>query len=153
MKNLKYLILLLLFFVGASAFAQNSLVIDLRDGSSTTILLNKRPRVTFDDRQINIVSSSIKMEFNCKDVKNWHFTDNSSSIEAVSIDAKFTIEDNTLVISGIKESTTVTLYTINGVVVKQSNSTNGLCTIPLNDIPAGFYITTYNNTTFKFQRK
>ena len=154
MKHLKPLILFLLFFVGVNAFAQNTLVVDLRDGSSATFLLAEKPCVTFVGRQMNIVSSSASMEFERGDVKNWHFVDNLSSIVAIADkDAEFAVNGNALVISGVKDNTAITLYNVSGVVVKQSAVDGDICTIPLNDLSAGLYIVTYNNTTFKFLKK
>ena len=153
MKHLKPLLLLLLFFAGATAFAQSALVVDLRDGSSATFLLDEKPRVTFAGRQINIVSLYASMEFERSDVKNWHFTDNYTSIDVVDLDAKFTVDGKTLVINGVKDGTAITLYNVSGVVVRQSTAIAGICTIPFDDLPVGLYIVTYNNTTFKFLKK
>ena len=94
------------------------------------------------------------MEFERGDVKNWHFVDNLSSIDAIADkDAEFAVNGNALVISGVKDNTAITLYNVNGVVVKQSAVDGDICTIPLNGLSAGLYIVTYNNTTFKFLKK
>ena len=153
MKHLKLLLSFMLLFVGATAFAQNALVVELRDGSSATFLLADKPRVTFAVEQLNIVSPSASMEFNRSDIKNWHFASAPTSIEDVTVDAKATLEGNNLVITGITEDTAITLYTVSGAVVKRSAAINGNCTIPLDDLTAGLYLVKHNNTTFKFLKK
>lgn len=153
MKHLKLLISFMLLFVCATAFAQSALVVELRDGSSATFLLAEKPRVTFAGGQMDIVSSSASMEINRCDVKNWHFSALPTSIDNAAVDAKAMLEGNNLVISGISEETTITLYTVSGAVVKRSTVINGNCIIPLDGLTAGVYLVRYNNTTFKFLKK
>ena len=143
----------MLLFVGMTAFAQSALVVELRDGSSATFLLAEKPRVTFAGEQMDIVSLSASMEINRRDVKNWHFSALPTSIDNAAVDAKAMLEENNLVISGITEETTITLYTVSGAVVKRSTVINGNCTIPLDDLTVGLYLVKYNNTTFKFLKK
>ena len=153
MKHLKLLLSFMLFFATATAFAQSTLVVELRDGSNATFQLAEKPRVTFVGEQFNIVSSSASMEINRSDVKNWHFESATTSVDDITVEAKATLDGNTLIISGITENTAITLYTVSGAVVKRSTATNGICTIPLDGLTAGIYFVTYNNTTFKFFKK
>ena len=153
MKHLRLFLLFMLFFATATAFAQSILVVELRDGSNATFQLAEKPRVTFVGEQLNIVSSSASMEINRSDVKNWHFELAATSVDGITVEAKATLDGNTLIISGITENTAITLYTVSGAVVKRSTANDGICTIPLDGLTAGVYFVTYNNTTFKFFKK
>ena len=153
MKHLRLFLSFILFFATATAFAQSTLVVELRDGSNATFQLAEKPRVTFVGEQLNIVSSSASMEINRSDVKNWHFESATTSVDDITVEAKATLDGNTLIISGISEETTITLYTVSGAVVKRSTVINSNCTIPLDGLTAGVYFVTYNNTTFKFFKK
>ena len=153
MKHLRLFLLFMLFFATATAFAQSTLVVELRDGSNATFQLAEKPRVTFVGEQLNIVSSSASMEINRSDVKNWHFESATTSVDDITVEAKATLDGNTLIISGITENTAITLYTVSGAVVKRSTANDGICTIPLDGLTAGVYFVTYNNTTFKFFKK
>ena len=144
---------MLLLFVVATASAQSALVVELRDGSNATFLLAESPRVTFAGEQLSIVSSSATMEFNCRNVKNWHFVDTPSSVENIAAEAKVKLEGGALLISGITDDTAIALYSVDGVAVKHSAVIGGTCTISLDDIQAGIYIVKFNNTTFKFLKK
>ena len=95
-----------------TAPAQSALVIELRDGSNATFLLAENPRVTFSGEQLSIVSSSAAMEFNRSDVKNWHFADTPSSVENITAEAKAKLEGGALLISGITDDRTITLYSV-----------------------------------------
>ena len=153
MKHLRLFLSFMLFFATATAFAQSTLVVELRDGSNATFQLAEKPRVTFVGEQLNIVSSSASMEINRSDVKNWHFESATTSVDDITVEAKATLDGNTLIISGITENAAITLYTVSGTVVKCSTANDGICTIPLDDLTAGVYFVTYNNTTFKFFKK
>ena len=153
MKHLRPFLSFILFFATATAFAQSTLVVELRDGSNATFQLAEKTRVTFVGEQLNIVSSSASMEINRSDVKNWHFESATTSVDDITVEAKATLDGNTLIISGISEETTITLYTVSGAVVKRSTVINSNCTIPLDGLTAGVYFVTYNNTTFKFFKK
>ena len=153
MKLFKQLFTMLLLFVVAAASAQSALVVELRDGSNATFLLAENPRMTFAGEQLSIVSSSATMEFNRRDVKNWHFADTPSSVENITAESKAKLEGGALLISGITDDTAIALYSVDGVAVKHSAVIGGTCTISLDDIPAGIYIVKFNNTTFKFRKK
>ena len=144
---------MLLLFVVVTASAQSALVIELRDGSNATFLLAEKPCVTFVGELLNIVSSSVSMELKRGDVKNWRFSGTPSSVENVAEDAKVTLEDNALLVSGVTDGAAIVLYTVGGVVVKRSEVIEGGCTILLDDLSAGVYIVKYNNTVFKFIKK
>ena len=158
MKKLKTLTLLLLLTFSATAFAQSTLVIELRDGSNATFLLSEMPRITFAGEEMNINSSTNAIDFLRSDVKKYHFTeepviDTPASIADTAVEPKSIIEHNTLAVSGVAPNTKITLCTTNGVVVKHAVATDGNCTIPLNSLSTGLYIVTYNNTTFRFLKK
>lgn len=42
---------------------RNALVVHLKDGTSTTFLLDDEPRATFSNGALKVVSSSLSMEF------------------------------------------------------------------------------------------
>lgn len=153
MKKLKTLGLLLVLMIGTTTFAQKALVVELRDGSSTTLSLSETPRITFSGERMSIFSSAASMDFLRSDIKNYHFVDTPSSIDETIAPSQAVIESNTLKVSGVAPNTAITLYAVNGVVVKHAVATAGHCTITLNDLTAGLYIVTYNNTTFKFLKK
>ena len=156
MKHLRRLLIVLLLLVAfkASAAADNtSLVVELRDGSTTNFLLADKPKVTFTAEQMNIVSSAFSMEFDRADVKNFHFVnDDATSVEApMEPDAK--VEGNTLILSGIDDGTAIVIYNTSGLPVKHVVAVGGNCTVSLDGLAAGVYIVTFKNTTFKFLKK
>ncbi len=153
MKNRILLILLLLFPVAMSAQGHNTLVIEMRDGSSASFPLAEKPRITFSGELMNIVSSTADMEFVRADVRKYRFADAITSVEEAAATPETVIDGNTIVISGVPDGTAVTVYTANGVAVMQSTAVCGSCTLSLENLSTGLYIVNYNNTSIKLLKK
>ena len=146
--------LLLLVTVKLSAIEYTTLIVDMRDGSSAMVQLIEKPTITFDGEMMKIVSSKTTLEFSRSDVKKYRFSRHEvSSVEELSLSPQATIEDNTIVVSGIADGTAVTVYTTNGTVVCSAVADGGSCILSLDSLPSALYIVTYNNTTIKFFKR
>ena len=146
--------LLLLVTVKLSAIEYTSLIVDMRDGSSAMVQLIEKPTITFDGEMMKIVSSKTTLEFSRSDVKKYRFSRHEvSSVEELSLSPQATIEDNTIVVSGIADGTAVNVYTTSGTVVCSAVADGGSCILSLDSLPSALYIVTYNNTTIKFFKR
>ena len=146
--------LLLLVTVKLSAIEYTTLIVDMRDGSSAMVQLIEKPTITFDGEMMKIVSSKTTLEFSRSDVKKYRFSCHEvSSVEELSLSPQATIEDNTIVVSGIADGTAVTVYTASGTVVCSAVADGGSCILSLDSLPSALYIVTYNNTTIKFFKR
>ena len=146
--------LLLLVTVKLSAIEYTTLIVDMRDGSSAMVQLIEKPTITFDGEMMKIVSSKTTLEFSRSDVKKYRFSCHEvSSVEELSLSPQATIEDNTIVVSGIADGTAVNVYTTSGTVVCSAVADGGSCILSLDSLPSALYIVTYNNTTIKFFKR
>lgn len=152
MRKTKTLIMLLLL-MGAPLFAQKTLVVELRDGSSASVALGEKPVLTFAGGQMSVVSSLASMEFKRSDVRKYHFVDGASSIVEQPVVQQPAIVDGVLIVEGLAEDVVVAVHNVGGVVVRQGVATAGCCEISLHDLAAGVYIVEYNNIAFKFLKK
>ena len=153
MKKLKLFLLFLLFANGINAEEYSALVVHLHNGSSASFVLAEHPKITFSGKIMNIVSATSSMEFNRDDVKNYLFDNVPTSIDDAVEETDATVSDNTLLIGGVSDNTTVSVYNANGVEVLTSTVVAGSCSVSLHTLPRGLYIVKYNNTTFKFLKK
>ena len=157
MKHLKHLltVFLLLLVFKAHANEHKTLVVEMYDGSTASFLLADKPKITFASELIKITSERYSMEFLLSDVKKYHFAEKevSTAITETLAESKATLEDNMLIVTGIDVDETITIYTIDGISVKQATAINGSCYISLNELSNGIYIVTFNNTTFKFLKQ
>ena len=153
LKNL-FAVLLLFFTVSASADELTTLVVELRDGSSAMVQLIEKPTITFDGEMMKIVSAKTTLEFSRRDVKKYRFYRHEvSSVEELSLSPQATIEDNTIIVSGIADGVPITVYTASGTVVCSAVADGGSCILSLDSLPSALYIVTYNNTTIKFFKR
>ena len=156
MKFSKYLLtaFLLLFVVNVSAVERTTLVVDMRDGSSAMVQLIEKPTITFDGEMMKIVSSKTTLEFSRSDVKKYRFSRHEvSSVEELYLSPQATIEDNTIILSGIADGVPITVYTASGTVVCCAVADGGSCILSFDSLPSALYIVTYNNTTIKFLKR
>ena len=158
MKHVKYLFVILflpLFFAfKASAIECNTLLVELRDGSTVNFLLADKPKITFTAQLMSIVSETFSMDFDRSNVKMYRFVcdDFSTSVET-PVESKAKVENNTLLLSGVNDGTAIVIYNANGMVVKQAAAVDGNCSVSLDGLATGAYIVTFNNTTFKFLKR
>ena len=156
MKHLKHLLIVLLLLIPfkAHAYEYNTLVVEMHDGSTTNFRLIHKPRITFTNGLMKIVSEQFSMEFTRTNVRKYHFTeDTPTAIEEILKESNTTIEGDMLVVTGVPENEIIAIYTTNGILVKQDTSRDGCCSIYLDYLSYGTYIVTFNNTTLKFLKK
>lgn len=156
MKYLKHLltVLLLLVVFKAHAYEYNTLVVEMHDGSTTNFLLTHKPRITFTGEVIKIVSEQYSVEFTRTNIRKYYFAEETpTAITETLKESKAAIEGDILVVTGVAEDETISIYTTNGILVKQAAGKDGCCSISLNSLSSGTYIVTFNNTTFKFLKK
>ena len=156
MRNIKHLfaVFLLLIAVRASASDDTTLVLKMRDGSTTNFLLAEKPVITFTGEFIKIVSEYCTVEFYRSSIRNFYFSDeDQTAIVEVVLESKAILEDNILFISDVPENTIITIYTIGGTLAAMATAIDGNCSISLDELATGPYIVSFNNTTFKFLKK
>ena len=155
MKNIKYLLaaLLLLIVVRGTASDNIALVLEMLDGRTFSLLLAEKPTVTFTNGNIKIVSECCIVEVPRKNVRKYHFSKQPPTSVAVVHEAEVALENNVLVVSDVPENTQITIYAMDGRLVKMITAIGGNCSISLNELSAGLYLVSFNNTTFKFMKK
>ena len=144
----------MLIAVRVSASDDTALVLEMRDGSTANFLLVEKPTMTFTREFVKIVSDFCSVEFSRSCVRKYHFCEQASiAVAETLLESKAILESNALVISGVPENTVVTIYTTGGALVKLATAIDGNCSVSLNELVAGFYIVSFNNTAFKFLKK
>ena len=106
------------------------------------------------DLQDNLIletglSTDLVMLINAED---HNVTLRPNSLEEVNYDVNTAI-DNTLVFNGVPAGAKIRIYTMNGVLVKQTVVTEQTTTLPMDDMPAGTYVLQINNTILKFLKQ
>lgn len=153
MKKCSCLFILMLFFViEASANGHNTLVVEINDGSCVNFPLAEKPRVTFLNDYVKIVTPTADIEFLRSDVRKCYFKDVETAIETIE-SPRTIINDEIITVCDIPDNTTVTVCNASGMALMQSIAVGGMCTFSMESLPSGLYIVTYNNTGIKFLKK
>lgn len=156
-------LLMLMLWLGASlpgladdTVTLNDLVVWTRDGAKTVFELRENPRVTFEEGGLVVRSNGMEAKFSISDLLRWTYQQRTvSGISDATADKTHPfMEGDHLVVSQLKEGTTVRVYAADGREVLQKTMTrDGACRIPLNRLRTGVYVVQVNSLTYKILRK
>ena len=154
---------MLLLWLGASlpsladdTVTLNDLVAWTRDGAKTVFELRQDPSVIFEDDGLVVRSNGMEAKFAISDLLRWTYQQRTvSGISDATADKTHPfMEGDHLVVSQLKEGTTVRVYAADGREVLQKTMTrDGACRIPLNRLRTGVYVVQVNSLTYKILRK
>ena len=154
---------MLLLWLGASlpgladdTVTLNDLVVWTRDGAKTVFELRQDPSVTFEEGGLVVRSNGVEAKFSISDLLRWTYQQRTvTGISDASADKTHPfMEGDHLVVSQLKEGTTVRIYAADGREVLQKTMTrDGACRIPLNRLRTGVYVVQVNSLTYKILRK
>jgi hypothetical protein len=126
------------------------LVVNSKDGTKTTFALADKPKVSFVDGELSIVSNSKKFAMNIADVKNYTFEEESTGIGKVIKNGNTKFENGYVVFSGLTVGSKVSAYTQEGRLIKECTANeNGTAFIDLSILPKGIIILHSGKTGIK----
>ena len=134
----------------------NDLVVWTRDGAKNVFELRENPRVTFEEDGLVVRSNGTEAKFSISDLLRWTYQQRTvSGISDASADKTHPfMEGDHLVVSQLKEGTTVRIYAADGrEVLQKTMKRDGACRIPLNRLRPGVYVVQVNSLTYKILRK
>ena len=159
----KTLLTLLLWTAAqATVLAQDTvtmhdLVVWTRDGAKTVFVLRNDPRVAFEEGSLVIRDEhGTEFTFTIADLVRWTYQPRTvSGINDTSADRAHPFMDGEqLVISQLKEGTTVRVYAADGrEVLQKTMKRDGACRIPLTRLQTGVYVVQVNTLTYKILKK
>ena len=126
------------------------LVVNSKDGTKTTFALADKPKVSFVDGELSIVSNSKKFAMNIADVKNYTFEEESTGIGKVIKNGNLKFENGYVVFSGLTVGSKVSAYMQDGRMIKECTANaNGTAFIDLSILPKGIIILHSGKTDIK----
>ena len=134
----------------------NDLVVWTRDGAKTVFELRQDPSVIFEDDGLVVRSNGMEAKFAISDLLRWTYQQRTvDGISDASADKTHPfMEGDHLVISQLKEGTTVRVYATDGrQVLQRQMKRDGACRIPLQKLPTGVYVVQVNTLTYKILKK
>ncbi len=155
MKKLKFLFVFICLFACQSLQAQDSrLVIQMKDGSTESYYLADKPKIRFNEKQLEITSLSLATSYDRSTIKNFHFEKTTSDdINTISANELRIIcmDKSQVKLIGLSEADLpIQVYDITGCQYPSTivNSAENSVTISLTKLPTRTYIIKTNRNKF-----
>lgn len=154
-----FAIMAAVFLMGQAVQAEerNALVVHLKDGTSTTFLLDDEPRATFSDGVLKVVSSSLSMDFPREEVLRFTYvySDAKGTSMLPAENVKIILEDNQLRILGLDSDTEVFLFSLEGQLLSEIRvgAIDGKVEFPFDAYSSGFYIIKIKGVSYKIVKR
>lgn len=151
------IILLILPIAKIQAQGKPSMTIWMKDGSSEIFLLEEKPNVQYWDGVVIVSTTNIEKSYLYNDVKKFTYSNiTTSDIEKIIKDDGLGIiqDGDDVCIKGIAKNTIVSVYSIDGSLLYQTNSKEGnSVVIKFNDYPSGVYILKAGTKSLKYLKR
>lgn len=136
---MKRLFLLFSIIVGtANSFAQNTLNVHQKDGIVVSYAFSEKPVVTFTGTYIHIVTIKVEVDYPFADMEMFTFYDEANGVDVVKARGS---------------NCTVSIYDINGTLLKVIKQDEGTASFSTSDLPQGKYIIKNGSSTYKIIKK
>lgn len=147
------LTLALLLGLATQVKADTGLVLVLKNGSTETFILEKKPAITFEGTTININSEEAETTASLAEVENFHFEEvTTNDIKTMGNgNALFEYKDGIAVIEGYKGM--IGVYNTVGTLVITEKNENASARLDLNTLTPGVYLVKMGNRTVKVNVK
>lgn len=148
------LMLATLPFCEALADDVRYLVVNAKDGTSTTFALVDEPKVLCKAGKLEIVSKVTTFSMGLADVKNYAFSEESTGIVETTNEGKYRMENGRIVFNGLRAGSLVSAYLQDGRLVRDCKADrNGMAVVDLSGLPKGVVILHSNNMDIKIINK
>lgn len=131
-----------------------TLVIHLKNGTTTDVELYTQPRIEFKNDKVLITSPVLNMEYPKTDVLRFTYKGGSLDATSPKADTEVTRDGDRLVFHNVKATDQVAVYTVHGIRVPVRFTRSGnTATLSLSQIPSGVYLLSVNGRTSKFTKQ
>lgn len=153
---LKIAFLLLLLGSGCMASAQTQLlVVWMKNGERVLYDLEEQPKTTFADAELVITTSSVSASYPLSQVLRYTYELSASGVESVKEnDIRISQKGSDLIFEHLKPDAIIRVYSLDGVLFDTKRAVGEQrTTVSLNDHPAGVYLITVGNMTYKMVKR
>lgn len=133
-----------------------TLVVLTKDNAQHQFALPDKPKVSFEGKNLIVVSDKTTTTFALSDVVRFTYKDlDPSGIQEVYIkDTNVSLEDGMLVVSQVKANSNVCVYSLDGRLVRQlAVKRAGTYRLNLSSLPFGVYLVKTGSLTYKITKR
>ena len=154
----KSFLLALLLFLSTGIYAEDSVVLLLRNGNTVGFAFSEKP-VMVTGETLTLKTSGETVAYDYADVARAYFADNAATaVSHAGLTAKsgcvFRLGHSSVEVSGLRKGENVAVYTTGGQLVSRVESADGHASLSLPDGQHQAYVVkTDNGVSFKFMGK
>lgn len=133
-----------------------TLIVLTKDNAQHQFALPDKPKVSFEGKNLIVVSDKTTTTFALSDVVRFTYKDlDPSGIQEVYIkDTNVSLEDGMLVVSQVKANSNVCVYSLDGRLVRQlAVKRAGTYRLNLSSLPFGIYLVKTGSLTYKITKR
>lgn len=155
-RALLSLVLLLCSSVGWGASGTYvALKIHCKSGADVIILLDNRPKVTFDKNDLVIATQTRVVNYPAEEVLKFTYLDELPvHVDNVTFSGMvFSFDDGKLLVQHLDPNVAVTVCAVDGRILASGQSdAQGRVSLPLPEVPGGVYVVKTPSVTFKLRK-
>lgn len=120
------------------------------DNSYHEIILDRHYAITFNDDNLTIKNENITLTWPISDVVSISFNNiQTSNIASVTAQSRYIISKDSFCYDFGNRSGNISLYNMNGDLIKHAECSSGTCTLTFDSLINGLYIVKVKNETIK----
>jgi len=143
-SSIKYIVIFLLtFFYIEKCLADGSsyLTITAKDGTTTSFALANKPKITFSNGNLVIVSNASTFSLSLAQVLKYGFSSDLTGINETLMHNEPVIENGAIIFNGLTPGTKVAIYMSDGrLVVEKKADSHGYVGFNFSTLPKGLII-------------
>lgn len=152
----KGLLLMFLMLIATGIYAEDGVVLLLRNGNSVKFAFSEKP-VMVTGRTLTMKTTSETVDYNYTEIKRSYFGEITSSIDEVKgknkSESLFRMTPAGMEVTGLQQGEKVSVYTVGGKLVYSAKSTGSQLNINLPSDRQVYVVKTDNGVTFKINRQ
>lgn len=152
----KGLLLMFLMLIATGIYAEDGVVLLLRNGNSVKFAFSEKP-VMVTGSTLTMKTTSETVDYNYTEIKRSYFGEITSSIDAVRGNSKseslFRMTPAGMEVTGLQQGEKVSVYTVSGKLVYSAKSTGSQLNINLPSDRQVYVVKTDNGVSFKINRQ
>ena len=152
----KGLLLMFLMLIATGIYAEDGVVLLLRNGNSVKFAISEKP-VMVTGSTLTMKTTSETVDYNYTEIKRSYFGEITSSIDEVRGNSKseslFRMTPAGMEVTGLQQGEKVSVYTVGGKLVYSAKSTGSQLNINLPSDRQVYVVKTDNGVSFKINRQ
>lgn len=134
----------------------SALVIWTKDGNKVVYSLAEKPKITFSDKEMLLMTTVINVSFPLSNLKRFTFQNNDEVAIAniINDEPVINMDKDQLVFQSLKENSIVGIYKLNGTeIFKKIVQNTGYFSFYIGNLANGVYIVSVNGLNYKLIKK